>query len=196
MSERLGVFGGTFDPVHLGHLRAAEAAREVLRLDRVLFVPAGAPPHRQGPVASALDRYAMVTLATAVHPRFVPSDLELQREGPSYTVQTLEHLRERLPESELFLILGSDAFAEVGTWREPDRVRSLCTLAVIARPDSPAHEEPLALALPEDRVIRLERPALPFSASEVRSLIKLGRSVRYLVPEEVDDYIVKRGLYR
>lgn len=193
MSGRLGVFGGTFDPVHLGHLRAAEVAREALRLDRVLFVPAGKPPHRPAAVASALDRYAMLALANAAHPDFVLSDLELRREGPAYTVDTLEALQAMAPGSELFLVIGADAFAEIGSWREPARVLQLCTAAVVDRPGATGPPP----ALPEGaRVVRIERPTLPFSSSEVRRLIKAGHSVRYVVPEEVADYIEKRELYR
>lgn len=193
MSERLGVFGGTFDPVHLGHLRAAEVAREALHLDRVLFVPSGHPPHREAAEASALDRYAMLALANAAHRDFVLSDLELRREGPAYTVDTLTALRALRPDGELFLILGTDAFAEMASWREPERVAALCTIAVVDRPGA----APASPALPAGaRVERVERPTLPFSSSEVRRLLKAGQSVRYLVPEEVADYIEKRRLYR
>ncbi|HZJ72245.1 MAG TPA: nicotinate-nucleotide adenylyltransferase, partial [Planctomycetota bacterium] len=110
----MGVFGGTFDPIHLGHLRAAECARVEVRLDAVLFVPSGRPPHRKGPLASAFDRYAMVSLATAGHGAFRPSELELRRDGPSYTVDTLEQLA--APDVELFLVLGADQLAAIGHW--------------------------------------------------------------------------------
>jgi nicotinate-nucleotide adenylyltransferase len=192
LSERLGVFGGTFDPVHLGHLRAAECAREAARLDRVLFLPSGRPPHRDATLADAFDRYAMVSLATAGHAAFAPSDLELRREGPSYTLDTLLELRQRFAQAEPFLILGSDAFAEVATWREPRRVGELCTFVVVDRPGAPAGSDPL----PGARVLRAQAAALPVSSSEVRRLRREGRSVRYLVPDAVADYIDKRELYR
>ena len=193
MSERLGVFGGTFDPVHLGHLRAAEVAREALGLDRVLFVPSGQPPHRAAPAATALDRFAMLALATAAHPAFVLSDLELLGGGPAYTFETLDALRTRMPGPELFLIVGADAFAEMATWRAPERVFELCTVAVVDRPGAAPHA---GVAPAGARVVRVERPTLPFSSSEVRRLLKEGRSVRYVVAERVADYIEKRGLYR
>lgn len=193
MSERLGVFGGTFDPIHLGHLRAAEVARETLSLDRVLFIPSGKPPHRASAVASALDRYAMLALATAAHPDFVLSDHELRGQGPAYTVDTLAALRALRPDSELFLILGADAFAEIGSWREPQRVLEMSTAVVVDRPGAAAQNPDLPA---EARVVRVERPTLPFSSSEVRRLIKAGQSVLYVVPEEVADYIAKRELYR
>jgi nicotinate-nucleotide adenylyltransferase len=192
VSERLGIFGGTFDPVHLGHLRAAEVAREALALDGVLFVPSGQPPHRPAAAASGLDRFAMLALATAAHPAFVLSDLELRRREPSYTVETLESLHAQRPHSELFLILGADAFAEVGSWREPQRLLALCTLAVVSRPGVAAPGAAPAGA----RVVTVDRPTLPFSSTEVRRLVSEGHSVRYVVSERVADYIEKRELYR
>jgi nicotinate-nucleotide adenylyltransferase len=192
VSERLGVFGGTFDPVHAGHLRAAECAREAASLDRVLFLPSGQPPHRDATLASAFDRYSMVSLATSGNARFAPCDLELRRQGPSYTLDTLIELGQHFAGAEPFLILGSDAFAEIATWHEPRRVSELCTFVVIDRPGAPAAGDPL----PGARVVRVQAAGLPVSSSEVRRLRRQGRSVRYLVPEAVADYIEKRELYR
>jgi nicotinate-nucleotide adenylyltransferase len=187
----VGVFGGTFDPIHLGHLRAAECAREAARLDRVLFLPAGQPPHRAGTQASALDRFAMVSLATAGHRAFAASDVELRRQGPSYTLDTLVELGRG--GDELFLILGSDAFAEIATWREPQQVAARCTLVVIDRPGS----DPLARdPLPGARVLHVAGATLPISSSAVRRMRQEGRSPRYLVPEPVAEYIEKRELYQ
>jgi nicotinate-nucleotide adenylyltransferase len=187
------VFGGTFDPVHSGHLRAAECAREEARLDRVLFLPSGRPPHREATLASAFERYARVSLATAGNAAFAASDLELRRDGPSYTFETLLELRRQRPQSDLFLILGSDAFAEIATWREPRRVAELCTLVVVQRPGA---ESAAADPFPGARVTRVSTPGLPVSSSEVRRMRAEGRSVRYLVPDAVADYIEKRELYR
>jgi nicotinate-nucleotide adenylyltransferase len=186
---KVGLLGGTFDPIHLGHLRAAETAREGLGLERVAFVPAGVPPHRGAPQASAIDRYAMAALATACQPAFVVSDMELCREGPSYTVDTLRAWRRARPEDELVLLLGSDAYAEMSGWREVDALRALCEVAVLARPGEA--REPGGTG-----ALRLAGPALDVSSSEIRSRVAQGRSVRYLVPEAVADYITKRGLYR
>jgi nicotinate-nucleotide adenylyltransferase len=193
LSERLGVFGGTFDPIHLGHLRAAELAREAAGLDRLLLLPSGQPPHRAGAAAAPLDRYAMVSLASAGHPALLPSDLELRRQGPSYTVETLDTLTAQRPQAELFLVIGSDAFAEMASWHEPERVAALCTLLVIERPGAPAAAAP---ALSGARVLRAAGVGLEVSSSAVRRLRQEGRSVRYLVPEPVADYIEKRELYR
>ena len=192
---RLGVFGGTFDPIHLGHLRAAENALEALGLDRVAFVPAAVPPHRTEPLSSALDRYAMTALATAGHPRFAVSDVELAREGPSYTVDTVAGLRRERPEDEVFVIVGSDTFPEMVTWKEHARLRSLCTVAVVSRPGERAVPGGAAGA-GDPGVARVEGPGLPISASEIRERVRQRRSVRYLVTDAVADYIEKRALYR
>lgn len=181
--------GGTFDPIHLGHLRAAETAREALGLDQVLFVPAGQPPHREQPQASPQDRLAMVGLAAAEHDRFVASDVELRRDGPSFTVDTLGALRSDHPGDELVLIVGSDTFPEMRGWRDAERVFALSAVAVVTRPG--------AAATPAtERVSCVAGPALPVSSSAIRELLRQRKSVRYLVPLPVADYIEQRGLYR
>jgi nicotinate-nucleotide adenylyltransferase len=190
--SRLGVFGGTFDPVHLGHLRAAENARESLELAEVIFVPAGRPPHRPSPDGSAFDRYAMVALATAFHPAFVASDVELATEAPSYTVATLEALRGRRPQDDLVLIVGSDTYPEMSGWKEAARVRALCSVAVVTRPGEAGAPAPAS----EPGVAFVPGAGLPISASQVRQSLREGRSIRYLVPDGVADYIAKRRLYR
>ena len=192
---RLGVFGGTFDPIHLGHLRAAENALECLALDRVAFVPAAIPPHRAEPASSALDRYAMTALATAGHPRFAVSDVELQREGPSYTVDTVVGLRRQSPDALVFVIVGSDTFPEMATWKEHERLRTLCTVAVVSRPgERPGAGTASGAATPG--VAHVEGPGLAISASAIRERVRQRRSVRYLVPDAVADYIAKRALYQ
>jgi nicotinate-nucleotide adenylyltransferase len=188
---RVGLFGGTFDPVHLGHLRAAENAREALDLAEVVFVPAGCPPHRARPGGSPFDRFAMVALATAGHPAFAASDVEVARDGPSYTVETVEALLSQRPEVELVLIVGSDTYPEMATWKDAARLRALCRLAVIRRPGEDAGPRPDAPG-----VSFVDGAGLPISASQVRECLRQGRSVRYLVPDAVADYISKRRLYR
>jgi nicotinate-nucleotide adenylyltransferase len=182
--------GGTFDPIHLGHLRAAESAREALALDQVAFVPAHVSPHRSG-ASPALDRYAMVCLATAGHPAFIPSDLELRRDGPSYTADTLRALRAARPGDALLLILGSDTYPELASWREPEAILAACEIAVVARPGGAAPGSTSRAG-----VHHVAGPALPISGSEVRRRVAAGQSIRYLVPEPVAEYIAKRGLYR
>jgi len=188
---RLGIFGGTFDPIHLGHLRAAETAREGLSLDLVAFVPAAVPPHRSGELACANDRFAMACLGCAHHPSFVAWDTELRRPGPSYTVETVETIRAERPGDELFLVVGADTWPEMMTWREPERLFGLVTVAVVGRPEVVAGPERPG----ETRVCRVEGPSLPISATLVRERVRRGRSVRFLVPDAVADYIAKRRLY-
>lgn len=181
--------GGSFDPIHVGHLRAAESARVALGLERVVFMPAGLPPHRAGAAAGAHDRLVMAELATASHPRFVCSALEVRREGRSYTVDTLAELLREAPGTEWTLILGTDAYAELATWKEPDRLLGMCRLAVVDRPGwvRPSSGPPAA-EVPSSELL--------VSSTWIRAELKEGRSVRYLVPEPVVDYICKRGLYR
>jgi len=187
LTPRIGVFGGTFDPVHVGHLAIALAALESVPLDRVLFVPVRRSPLKdRDPLASIADRVTMLEAAIANEPRFAISRAELEREGVSYTVDTLEQLR---PEGALFLILGSDALADLGRWRAPDRVRELATILVAARPGAP---EPDAM----HRARAFDAPRLDISSRELRARAARGMSLRYLVPDAVWEHIKKRGLYR
>ena len=191
---KLGVLGGMFDPIHYGHLRAAENAREALGLDQVAFVPAAVPPHRAAPSATALDRYAMVVLGTASHAAFAPWDGELRREGPSYTVDTLQALLDENPGAQLTLIVGADNLSLLPQWKDPERLLSLCTVAVVGRPGAAGTA---AAAAPDpSRFVAVEGSELPIASSALRERVRAGRSVRYLVPEPVAGYIEKRGLYR
>jgi nicotinate-nucleotide adenylyltransferase len=189
---KVGMLGGTFDPIHLGHLRAAENAREALGLDRVLFVPARMPPHRKGPVASPLDRFTMAALAVQGHPQFSVSDLELRREGPSYTVDTVEEWLRLNARDSVYLVVGSDTFPEMTTWKDVDRLFSICAVAVAARPGEGAGLASLGNLSGR----RVEGLGLPVSSTEVRRLAAAGSSIRYLVPDAVADYVEKRELYR
>jgi len=191
---KIGLMGGTFDPIHLGHLRAAESARESLGLARVVFVPAGTPPHRTDPVSSARDRFTMVALATAGHPGFVASDIELTREGPSYTVDTVRGFLDSDPEADIIVIVGSDAFAEMGSWKEPEQLFSMCSVAVVTRPGELG--EPAPPRTKAGAATAVQGPTLAVSATLIRRRIRQGRSVRYLVPEGVAEYIAKRELYQ
>jgi nicotinate-nucleotide adenylyltransferase len=191
---RVGLLGGTFDPVHLGHLRAAETAREGLELDLVAFVPAGRPPHRTGPGAAAEDRYTMACLACSTHRHFDVWDLELRRSGPSYTVDTLAALRAERAGDDLVLLVGSDTWPEMTGWRDPERLFSLAEVGVLDRPGEPAG--PVEPPFPDARgVRRVEGPTLPISATMVRERLRRGASARFLVPGPVADFIAKRELY-
>jgi nicotinate-nucleotide adenylyltransferase len=192
---RIGLYGGTFDPIHLGHLRAAENAREELALDLVAFLPASVPPHRGAPVSDAGDRLAMVRLATAPHAAFATWDTELRREGPSYTVETVAALRAERPADSLVLVVGADTWPEIPGWREPERLLSLIEVAVVDRPGFEASGPERHFAS-SARPRRVSGPGLELSATAIREHARCGRSVRYLVPDAVADYIRERGLYR
>jgi nicotinate-nucleotide adenylyltransferase len=191
---RVGLYGGTFDPVHLGHLRAAETARESMDLDLVAFLPAAVPPHRGAPLSAAADRLAMVRLAIAPHRGFEAWDAELRRPGPSYTVETVSTLVSARPSDSFILVVGADTWPEITTWREPERLLSLVEVAVVDRPGYPG-PEPEAPFPGARGVRRAAGPSLPISATAIRERARLGRSVRYLVPDAVADYIVARRLY-
>ncbi|HET8568708.1 MAG TPA: nicotinate-nucleotide adenylyltransferase [Candidatus Limnocylindria bacterium] len=183
---RIGVFGGTFDPIHVGHLAIARAALESVPLERVVFVPARRSPLKdRGPYASEEDRLEMVRLATRDEPRFEVSTIELERAGPSYTVDTLEALA---ASGELFLILGSDAVLDLARWHRPDRIAELATILVAPRPGAP---DPVTSA----RVRTFDAPCLDISSRELRARRMRGRSLRYLVPDPVWRHIEARGLY-
>ncbi len=194
----LGVFGGTFDPIHIAHLAVAESARDALGLERVLFIPVREPPHKPGQaVTDAGHRLAMVDLAIAGNPAFASSRIELDRPGPSYTAETLEALAAETP--DLTLILSAEAFAGLPTWHEPRRVLGLARLAVTPRDGYPASDTGfLAEQFPgvAARAVFLDGPRLRLSASELRDRAAAGRSLRYLVPDAVAAYIGDHGLYR
>jgi nicotinate-nucleotide adenylyltransferase len=196
-----GVFGGTFDPIHYAHLAVAEAARETLDLRRVLFIPAAQPPHKPDrSLAGAEHRFAMVQAAIADNPRFEISRVELDRGGPSYTVESLASLRAARADEALALILSAESFAELPTWHEPLRILELAEVVIVAprfgydEVDSSflARNFPTSTA----EAVFLDGPRVRLSASEIRERAAAGRSVRYLVPDAVAAYIGDHGLYQ
>lgn len=198
---RLGVMGGTFDPIHVGHLVAAEEVRWALGLEKVLFVPAGQPPHKEPrDVSPAADRVRMVELAIASNPSFELSLVDVERPGRSYTVDTLRILRERLGEAvELFFIVGMDSLGELPGWREPQRIISLSRLAVVNRPPYPSVElEALERKLPgiSGRVEMVRMPGIYVASSDLQERVARGLPIKYQVLEPVESYIRERGLYR
>ena len=191
---RLGVFGGTFDPVHIGHLLAADQARELLRLDKVLFVVAGRPWLKADrPVTEAHHRAKMVEVAVGDNPYFESSSMELEREGPTYTVDTLEEIAVRSA-AELYLIVGADAVSELDRWHRPSRVLQLATIAVVTRPGT-VGQLPSSLEA-FGQCVDVRGPLVGVSATDVRARIRSGRTIRYMVQEAVEEYIVANGLYR
>lgn len=184
---RIGILGGTFDPIHLGHLAAARAAMACEHLDRVLFIPTGVPPHRPATSADAEQRMEMVRLAIDGEKGFEVSDLEVRRKGLSYTVDTLRELRRRHPDDELFLILGWDAAKLFPTWHDPDEVRRLASVVIVTRPGS---GPPTGTS-----DIVCEQPTPDISASELRRAIASGERVTDMVPDAVAAYIARNALY-
>jgi nicotinate-nucleotide adenylyltransferase len=204
MKLRIGLFGGTFDPPHVGHLALAEAARESLRLDRVLFVPAGLPPHKgRARLSDVAHRFAMTRLAVRGNGAFTVSALEARRDGPSFTVDTLRALRKRAPRAHIFLLMGADSLEEFPTWRDPETILAFATLAVACRPGV----APAAGRVPwrgaalrrlggAARIAWLGNPGLDVSSSAIRARLRRRRTVRYLIPDAVARYIARHRLYR
>jgi nicotinate-nucleotide adenylyltransferase len=199
--KRLGVLGGSFDPVHTAHLLVAETVREALALDLVLFVPTGVQPLKQGrPVTPAEHRLAMLELAVQANPCFGISRVGVDREGPSYTVDTVRHLREAWGGDglQMWFILGADSLASFPMWRDPEGLLSQTRLAVVGRPgvsvDAMGLEERLpGIAASVDRV---DAPLVQISATDIRQRVGAGRSIRYRVPDAVREYIEANGLYK
>lgn len=195
---KLGMLGGTFDPVHVGHLILGEIAREQCALDRIVFVPTGYSWRKADrEISPGPQRLEMLRLATADNPCFEVSTLEIDREGPSYTDVTLEALKSANPEVELYFILGRDALADLPHWKAPQRIVELATLVVANRPGEGALP-PAQDVLPDlsARMQWVEMPHVEVSASAVRNRVREGRSIRYLVPDGVREYIGRHGLYR
>jgi nicotinate-nucleotide adenylyltransferase len=213
---RIGLFGGTFDPIHWGHLRSAEEVREELALDRILFVPASIPPHKKGQTtAPASHRLEMVRRAVAKNSRFAVSRVEIKRPGPSYSIDTLRHFAGKSQgRDSYFFILGLDAFREIGSWKNFKQLFSLSHFVVTSRPgdaaSNPLERTPVAVRNLfcydfNQRVYRhrsgtylhfVKLTDIAISASEIRRRVAAGKSIRYLVPLEVEAYIYKQGLYR
>ena len=185
---KVGIFGGSFNPIHLGHLLLAEQARDVLTLDRVLFIPASQPPHKPSiGLAPAEARLRMVRLAIRDHAAFVASDIELARPGPSYSIDTVTALSRSLPKAALFLLVGQDMLSV--TWMGWDRLKRLCTVVAAGRPGA-------RRARAQRGVRWLEIPPVDISSSDIRARAAAGRSIRYLVPAAVERYIRQHRLYQ
>ena len=211
---KIGILGGTFNPIHIAHLRIAEEVRDRIDLAKVVFVPAATPPHK--PLAEDLPfacRYEMVRRALVGNPCFDLSDIEGKRAGKSYSIDTLEAFRSELPDDEFFFIIGSDSFLDIGSWHEYAAIFSLCNIVVVERPGAvvTALDQALPVAIAHEfcyyaaekrlahrsgySVYYLEGVPLDISSSAIRKLARLGRSVRYLVPETVEHYIKEQRLY-
>ncbi len=190
---KIGVFGGTFDPPHIGHLIPVEAAREILGLDYVRIVPAGLSPHKIGREgSSAATRLEMVRLAFGGNRSFIIDERELRREPPSFMVDTLEELHAEFPGDTLYLLLGTDNLPDFGTWKDPERILGLAEVIALARPATGISANESALS---SRIKHLDTPLVEVSSSSIRALLSEGKSIRYLVPDAVRDYIIRNHLY-
>ena len=199
--RRIGVLGGTFDPPHVGHLWLATLAADALDLDRVLFMPSARPPHKAGtPVTHVADRLLLTRLAVAPDPSFELCTVEMERPGPSYTVDTVEQLRDRYgPATRMYLVMAADSLDQIDTWREPDRLLERIEWAVGPRPGAALPDRgALEARFGEnaERIHLLTGPSLDVSSSEIRRRVAAGHAIRYLVPRSVEELIVDRGLYR
>lgn len=190
---RIGLYGGSFDPPHLAHLIVAETVRDQFQLDQVWWIPAHAPPHKVGAnLASAIHRLAMTQRAIQGHPGFAVCDIEVRREGLSYTVDTVRSLQERHPTDTFVLVIGGDSLQEFGAWHRPEEIAARIPLIAYRRPGTPAVDLPAFL---EGRVQFADAPLLEISGTAIRAQVRAGRSIRYLVPDGVRAYIEEHGLY-
>jgi len=199
--RKIGIMGGTFDPIHIGHLVTAEAVRNEYGLDQVLFIPASSPPHKQTmDVTPAIHRYIMTVMATYSNPYFYVSTIEMERPGPSFTVDTILALMEQFgDQTELFFIMGADAVQELPTWNNVDRLLELCPIIAAARPGCSSAIDGIIQyfgAVGQNRIHRLVTPELEISSTDIRERVRTGHSVKYIVPDSVESYILKEGLYR
>ncbi len=198
MSQRVAILGGTFDPIHLGHLAIAADVQHAIQADRVLFVPAAQQPFKVGvPVTPATDRLQMARAAVADNPAFEVSTIEIDRGGVSYTTDTVAQLRELLPATELFLIVGADAATDLPRWHQAERLIRLCRVVIVARPGYQVDMNRFYAELPaaRERLLLVPGPAFNISASEIRQRIREGRPVRYHLPSAVYTYLRQRRLY-
>ena len=200
---RIGIFGGSFDPIHLGHLILAEQCLEFAKLDQVWFIPSATAPHKtDGATATDRQRMEMLEFALAGHSQFLISDVELKRGGVSYTVDTLLQIHEEKPDDELFLMIGGDSLQNFDTWRNPEKICQLATPLVVARPNSnPVDLKNLAPYADEDRMAEIQRYAfesrmIDISSTEIRTRVETGQSIRFLIPRAVEKYIESKSLYQ
>jgi nicotinate-nucleotide adenylyltransferase len=187
--NRLGIFGGVFDPVHFGHLQMAEAARESFNLSSLIFVPSGLPPHKGLPVASCQDRLNMLKMATSKNPYFSISKLEIEKKECSYTKDTVEELKIIHKETEFYFVIGSDTISELKEWKEIDRLFREVKFVAVTRQGFPIKDT-------NSKIEIITSPTLAISSYEIRRRVKEGMSIKYLVPERVEEYIYENNLYK
>jgi nicotinate-nucleotide adenylyltransferase len=212
-SMRIGILGGTYNPIHFGHLRAAEEIRKAFDLEKIIFIPSARPPHKEKEVIYPSHRFAMVNLAIEKNPYFFSSDVELKRQDKSYSIETINHFRQKYGKAEFFLILGTDAFLEIETWKNYKNLFSLCNFIVISRPGYGKRSGKDLLPAEISRDFSYDRKKkryiyrggfstyfqkitlLDISSKKIRKYIREGKSIKYLLPEKVREYIAEHRLY-
>lgn len=197
--SKIGIMGGTFDPIHYGHLIAAQEAYHEFQLDKVIFMPTGTPPHKtRVDILDSRQRYVMTLMAIADNEAFEISDMEVKRKTPSYTVETLRKLKKIYPASDLYFITGADAVIEILTWKEPQELASLTNFVAASRPgfSLKRFRELIKKIKPAPKVFGLEIPALAISSSDIRQRVSQGKPIRYLLPNKVWRYIYSKGFYK
>lgn len=197
---KLGIMGGTFDPIHFGHLVTAEVARDRFQLNKVIFVPSGHPPHKESSrITEAKHRYLMTVLAVASNPYFEVSGLEIERSGPSYAIDTVQEFRQTYPSDLIYFITGADAILELLTWKNVEQLLKICYFIAATRPGyNLDYLDSILQKLPpkaDQRIFFLEVPALAISSTDIRRRLEEGCTIKYLLPENVEHYIIKKKLY-
>ena len=192
--KRIGVLGGTFDPIHLGHLVLAEQVKEKIQLDQVIFIPSASPPHKtKQKLSSAIDRFQMTKLALEGNRKFSVSDMELKRDGLSYTVDTLKELKRIYRNSEIYFLTGSDVLDEIHTWKNPEQIYKLVKVVIATRPGFDSFDPDNHFA---KKSIIIPITGVDISSTKIRELARKGKSIRYLVPAKVEEYIIRNKLYQ
>lgn len=198
---KIGIFGGTFNPIHQGHLIGNEYIRQELGLDKIIFMPASQPPHKEGqPIVDGQKRLFMLDLALEGNPYFDISTIELDREGRSYTIDSIRQLKKQYPNDQLYLIIGADSFLNIETWRKPDQIMAEVQLIILDRPSQRKQE--IAEKIENfqrdygNKIISIPTPLIEISSSMIRERIRVGKSIKYLLPKRVEEYIKAEKLYQ
>ncbi len=196
--KNVGIMGGTFDPIHLGHLVVANEVLNIYNLEQIIFVPAGNPPHKTRMGANSAERYMMANLATMSNDRFTVSDFEITKDSKCYSVDTLREFRKLYPETEFYFITGTDAVIELPNWHEPEELMKLCKFIAVSRPGTQNLEQRIQEVAEKlnGHIEILKIPMLQISSTDIRERIKNGMSAKYMLPESVERYIYKNNLYR
>ena len=197
--KKIGIMGGTFDPVHMGHLVVANEVLNIYSLDEIIFIPAGNPPHKRGTIASSRDRYLMTEMATLSNGKFKVSDIEVKKEEKSYTLKTIQELKKIYPDAEFYFITGTDAVIELPSWHQPEELLKMCRFVAVSRPGISMGEVREKISeinnMYNSNIELFQAPMLQISSTDIRQRFKMGKSAKYLLPESVEQYIIKNNLY-